>query len=82
MLLSILVGVLNKDKKFSFAFRFITSEATSTFEFIEAKLNELLFHNSLCPKFIYGDFAESLKKTIFTWGTQKHRERDNKTYIL
>ncbi len=34
--LSILVGVLNIGKIFSFAFCFITSEVASTFEFIEA----------------------------------------------
>ncbi len=82
MPLSILVGVLNTGKTFPFEFCFITSGAASTFEFIKAKLDELLFHNSICPKVICGYFAKGLAKAIATRKTQKQAEKDNNTYIL
>ncbi len=82
MALSILVGVLNIGKTFLFAFCFITSEAASTFEFIEIQLDELFFHNSLCSNVICGDFAKGLAKAIATWETLRQAEKDNNTYIL
>ena len=82
MPLSILVGVLNIGKTFLFAFCFINLEAASTFEFFEAKLDKLFFHNSLWPKFIWGDFAKSLAKAIATRETQWQAEEDNNIYIL
>ncbi len=82
MPLSILMGVQNIGKTFLFAFCFITLEAASTFEFIEAKLDELFFHNSVWPKVIWGDFAKSLAKAIATQETQRQAEEDNNTYIL
>ncbi len=82
MSLSILVGVLNTSKIFLFAFCFITSEAACTFEFIEAKLDELFFYNSLCPKVIYSDFAKGLAKTIATRKTQRQIKEGNNIYIL
>ena len=64
MPLSILVGVLNTGKTFPFAFCFITSETTTSFEFMEDQLNSLFFHN--CPRLqvICGDFAKVLASAI------------------
>ncbi len=82
MPLSILVGILNTGKNFSFAFWFIISEAASQFEFIEAKLDKLFFYNSLCTKVICDNFAKVLAKAIATQETQRHAEGNNNTYIL
>ena len=74
MPLSILVGILNTGKTFPFGFCFITSETTSSFEFMEQQLDDLFFYNCPRPKVICGDFAKGLASAIAKREAQHHAD--------
>ena len=82
MPLSILVGILNTGKTFPFGFCFITSETTSSFEFMEQQLDDLFFYNCPRPKVICGDFAKGLASAIAKREAQHHADGNPQKYIL
>ncbi len=61
---SILIEILNTGKTFPFDFSFINSETTESFEFIEQKLDDLIFYNCPRSKVICGAFSNSLASAI------------------
>ncbi len=82
MPLSILVGILNTGKTFSFGLCFITSETTASFEFMEQQLDDLFFYNCPRPKVIYSDFAKGLASAITKQKAQHHADGNLQKYIL
>ncbi len=82
MPLSILDEMLNTKKTFSFALCFITSETTTSFEFIEDQLDDLFFFNCSRPKIICGDFAKRLTSAIARREAEHQQAGHGETYIL
>lgn len=82
MPLSILVGVLNNGKTFPFALCFITSETTTSFEFMEDQLDNLFFYNNLRLRVICDDFAKRLTLAIAKCEVEYQQAGHGKTYIF
>ena len=82
MPLSILVGVLNIEKTFLFQLYFITSDTTTSFEFIEDQLGHFFFHNCLRPKIICSDFAKEPASATARNKARYQQAGNGNTYIF
>ncbi len=82
MSLLILMEILNIGKSFPFGLCFITSETTTSFEFVKQQLDDLFFYNCLRLKVIFGDFAKSLASAIAKRKAQHHADENPQKYIL
>jgi MULE transposase domain len=64
LLLSIIVGITNTRKIFLLAHCYITSELTTSFDFVKGELTKYMFYNCLETAVICVDFTKGLGATI------------------